>query len=131
MLPVELILLCMVYLGMGPGAYKISMPLDAGFILFQFWVGLISVVPVRIVATYRPAKKRSYAKGLHLEYLIKEGIEMDIQESENEEVFGTAWRDEGGEWQSMRPLRRLCCCAPARPVDLCENSIINRFCRSV
>ena len=46
MLPVELILLCMVYLGMGPGAYKISKPLDAGFILFQFWVGLISVVPV-------------------------------------------------------------------------------------
>ena len=41
---------------------------------------------VRIVATYRPAKKRSYEKGLHLEYLIKEGIEMDIQESENEEV---------------------------------------------
>ena len=40
---------------------------------------------VRIVATYRPAKKRSYEKGLHLEYLIKEGIEMDIQESENEE----------------------------------------------
>ena len=26
---------------------------------------------VRIVATYRPAKKRSYEKGLHLEYLIK------------------------------------------------------------
>ena len=46
MLPVELILLYMVYLGMGPGAYKISKPLDAGFILFQFWVGLISVVPV-------------------------------------------------------------------------------------
>ena len=86
---------------MGPGAYKISKPLDAGFILFQFWVGLISVVPVRIVAAYRPAKKRSYAKGLHLEYLIKEGIEMDIQESENEEVFGTDSRDEGGEWQSM------------------------------
>ena len=48
MLPVELILLYMVYLGMGPGAYKISKPLDAGFILFQFWVGLISVVPVFI-----------------------------------------------------------------------------------
>ena len=47
MLPVELILLYMVYLGMGPGAYKISKPLDAGFILFQFWVGLISVVPVQ------------------------------------------------------------------------------------
>ena len=46
MLPVELILLYMVYLGMGPGACKISRPLDAGFILFQFWVGLISVVPV-------------------------------------------------------------------------------------
>jgi len=46
MLPVEVILLCMVYLGMGPGAYKIPKPLDAGFILFQFWVGLISVVPV-------------------------------------------------------------------------------------
>ena len=39
----------MVYLGMGPGAYKIPKPLDAGFILFQFWVGLISVVPVCIV----------------------------------------------------------------------------------
>ena len=46
MLPVELILLYMVYLGMGPGACEISRPLDAGFILFQFWVGLISVVPV-------------------------------------------------------------------------------------
>ena len=46
MLPVELILLYTVYLGMGPGACKISKPLDAGFILFPFWVGLISVVPV-------------------------------------------------------------------------------------
>ena len=27
---------------------------------------------VRIVATYRPAKKRSYEKGLHLEYLKRE-----------------------------------------------------------
>ena len=51
MLPVELILLYMVYLGMGPGAYKISKPLDAGFILFQFWVGLISVVPVYVLVT--------------------------------------------------------------------------------
>ena len=50
MLPVELILLYMVYLGMGPGAYKISKPLDAGFILFQFWVGLISVVPVHDIS---------------------------------------------------------------------------------
>ena len=32
---------------MGPGACEISKPLDAGFIIFQFWVGLISVVPVR------------------------------------------------------------------------------------
>ena len=47
MLPVELILLCI--LGMGPGAYKISKPLDAGFIIFQFWVGLISVVPVACI----------------------------------------------------------------------------------
>ena len=37
----------MVYLGMGARACKISRPLDAGFILFQFWVGLISVVPVK------------------------------------------------------------------------------------
>ena len=36
----------MVYLGMGAGACKISRSLDAGFILFQFWVGPISVVPV-------------------------------------------------------------------------------------
>lgn len=36
----------MVYLGMGPGACKISRHLDTGFILFQFWVGPISVVPV-------------------------------------------------------------------------------------
>ena len=36
----------MVYLGMGARACKISRPLDAGFILFPFWVGLISVVPV-------------------------------------------------------------------------------------
>ena len=28
---------------------KFSRPLDAGFILFQFWVGLISVVPVTVV----------------------------------------------------------------------------------
>ena len=31
---------------MGARACKISRPLDAGFILFPFWVGLISVVPV-------------------------------------------------------------------------------------
>ena len=37
----------MVYLGMGARACKISRPLDAGFILFPFWVGLISVVPVK------------------------------------------------------------------------------------
>ena len=49
MLPVGLILLYMVYLGMGPGACKFSRPLNAGFILFQFWVGLISVVPVLTV----------------------------------------------------------------------------------
>ena len=30
------------------------------------------VMGVRIVATYRPAKKRSYEKGLHLEYLKRE-----------------------------------------------------------
>ena len=51
---------------------------------------------VRIVATYRPAKKRSYEKGLHLEYLIKEGIEMDIQESENEEVCRNGSARRGG-----------------------------------
>ena len=40
-------LLVMVYLGMGPGVCKISRLLDAVFILFQFWVGPISVVPVK------------------------------------------------------------------------------------
>ena len=39
----------MVYLGMGPGACKISRHLDTGFILFQFWVGPISVVPVQYI----------------------------------------------------------------------------------
>ena len=42
----------MVYLGMGARACKISRPLDAGFILFPFWVGLISVVPVCIGVIY-------------------------------------------------------------------------------
>ena len=36
----------MVYLGMGQDACQISRHLDAGFILFPFWVGPISVVPV-------------------------------------------------------------------------------------
>ena len=36
----------MVYLVMGQDVCKISRSLDDGFILFQFWVGPISVVPV-------------------------------------------------------------------------------------
>ena len=47
----------MVYLGMGPGACKISSPLDAGFILFQFWVGPISVVPVTYPDTLKTNPK--------------------------------------------------------------------------
>ena len=55
---------------------------------------------VRIVDTYRPAKKRSYEKGLHLEYL-KRGSRWIFRNQKTTEVFGTDSRDEGGEWQSM------------------------------
>ena len=34
----------MVYLGMGPGAYKISKPLDAGFILFLHLYVIIAMI---------------------------------------------------------------------------------------
>ena len=52
MLPVELILLYMVYLGMGPGACEISKPLDAGFILFSI-LGRIDIGGARFMNTMR------------------------------------------------------------------------------
>ena len=38
---------------------------------------------VRIVGTYRSAKKATLKRGTQLEYFKKKGIEMDIRESEN------------------------------------------------